>query len=353
MKLYCHIGAPHTDAALLQANLAANAPWLAKRGIAYGDVMAQGKSHDTLWIACALKVPKIAASYGIKTATDQTELRQRIGETLKWQRAQLPAHVDRMVLSCANLYGAMTHPQAILNLRHLLEPHFDEIEILIYVRRQDDAILADYAKAIREGLLSDSFSTHAAACVQAETSPTPYLFYKFHLEKWLDVWSGHSIILRRHSDIDFIDGDIMTDMLGILLKTWTPDTEGFHRVAELPQTVSAPTLEYLRRLNECLSGSGTAQDRDKKRHAVMAQLNELSLPPAPRPVMSANQSRDIMAKFEMANTWLRKQFAPDLLEPFFPDRPDHPEFGNLNQLTTDDAVSLSADILAALSERNR
>lgn len=352
MKLVCHIGAPHTEADLIQANLIANANWLLSRGIAYGDVMARGSAHDTLWAACAVNIPPLAANYGVTDANDQKELRRRIGEALAWQRAQLPAHVDCLVLSCASFYGAMTHPKAIRLLHDLLNAHFDEMELVVYVRRQDDAILADYIRAVRFGNTVASLSDHATACMDREKSITPYLFYKQELQKWLDVWGEKAVILRRYSLSDFIEGSPITDFLGVLLNSWDPDKKGFEPVLSSQPPLSGPTLTYLRNLSKTLRTEDTTSDKSDARR-VLHQVQRIPLPPKPRPIMSADLSRKIMSHFTVANQWLQQKFSPDIDVPFFPERLDHPEFGNTDRLSTEEAVFLSSQIIKSLTDKNK
>ncbi|MEM7076102.1 MAG: hypothetical protein AAGA28_06345 [Pseudomonadota bacterium] len=341
---------PHTGADLIQRNLSTNTDWLTEHGIGYGDVMAQGASHDTLWVACAKAVPLIAEKYGVTTAQDQEELRQYIGQALTWERAQLPAHVDRMVLSCSGLYGFMRHPDAVQELKSLLEPHFDAVDLILYVRRQDDVILADYANAVRLGSTNDTLAEYASACLRPDISRTPYLFYKHEVSKWLDVWGDTALTLRRYSSTDFIDGDLVTDMLGVLLGTWDPDLTGFSRAPEMNGSLSAPGVAFFRELNRALDADRAGDMPAVQVHKLFHRLSEISLPASPRPIMPADLSHKIMTHFAGANMWLQERFAPDLDGPFFPERPDHPEFGNTDRMSTDDAISLSGRLLASLMQ---
>lgn len=330
-----------------------NSDWLFDRGIACGNVLARGAAHDTLWVSCATQLPPIAAKYGLKDSADQSELRHRIGEALSWQRDQLPDHVDRVVLSCANLYGAMTHPDAIGRLYDLLRPHFDDMELLVYVRRQDDAILADYVSAVRSGQTTASLADHAETCMDRERSRTPYLYYKQQLTKWLDVWGDESLILRRYAETDFIDGNLIADVLGVLLETWDPDLRDFTAVLPSEHPLSAPALVFLRRLSETLGTMTHAPEQESSVHPILRRVQPLSLPATPRPIMPASLSQKIMAHFSLANRWLSTRFTSETDEPFFGERWDHPEFGNTDTLSADDAVALSAFILDHLVNQAR
>lgn len=357
---------------MLQAHLGANPDWLAARGVAYGDVMAKGTAHDTLWAGCAMNIPSIAAGYGVSSAADQAELRRRIGDALSFQIENLPNEVDCLILSCADLYGEMSQPVSIQKLHDLLDPHFDEIVLVVYIRRQDDTILADYVEAVRSGRTTVSLDEYANTCMARDETVAPYLYYRQKLQKWLDVFGESSMVVRRYAQPDFIDGDIVSDLLGVVLGTWAPETDDLERVtmdhAPTSARMSAPGLAYLRRLSEALaadnvtpfeleaSAPGQAEtenmpaQQEAIRQNLLHFLRHVPFPIKPRPIMPAALSRKIMAQFAVSNEALRKRFAPDMEGPFFADRPDHPEHGNIETLSTDEAIAFSALILDHLAK---
>ena len=340
MKAICHIGEPQTQADLLQASFAQNPDWLAARGIAYGDVLSHNANHVTLYFACATKPPENAAHYGITSPDDQQGFRGRIAERLRAQQVALPPEVDRMVLSSDNLTGNMFEADAIMRLRQLLEPLFTDIKIVVYVRRQDDAILERYVDLVRRGISKDPFERFVDACL-GKSNPMPHLEYRRELSKWVDVWGYDRVILRRYSPTDLIAGNGISDFMGIVQDTWEPDLADFAVAPLASPPLSAHALEFVRHLKlsptimkSCFpAGLGSFLDKQ---------------PQTPRPVMPAALSRRIMNHFDDANRWLKHSFYPALEGGFFPDRPDHPEFGNLGRLATEDAMAMIGDLLGSV-----
>lgn len=234
--------------------------------------------------------------------------------------------------------------QSLARLKNLLSPLFEEIVIVAYTRRQDDAILAVYGEFIQDGLTDAPFRDFVDLCCGAN-SPTPYLFYRKTLAPWVNIWGKDNIIIRRFSPMDFIDGTILADFMGIVQNTWEPDMNGFVFSDEAAPGLSAPMLELLRRLSPHISAIKDGKP-NPCRHRLAPLLS--TMPTSPRPVMGEATAGLIMQRFQGANTWLRETFFPDLDGPFFPDRPDQPANGNLSHITLEDCTALTGLLLSKL-----
>lgn len=345
MKLICHIGTPHAAAELIQDSFAANSDWLAQRGIAYGEVLAKGAAHETLALVASDRpsLKGLAQAYGITSADELAQFRDRVGARIGEHVSNLPSSIRTVVMSSENLTGQLRHLEETRALKTFLSKYFDEIEIVVYLRRQDDAILAAYQDAVRLGKTTDHFQDFVQHCL-GKDSPTQYLFYRRELDRWIKVWGQDALILRRYSATDFIGGHVVSDFMGVVLQTWEPDMSGFSFAPEGAEMLSAPALEFLRRLQDdprFLMNGGPSSERTKLARHLQ------SLPGKPRPIMPVKTSHEIMARFRGANTWLKETFCPDFDNAFFPDRPDHPVHGNLGQLSEDESIAFARHLLAS------
>lgn len=344
MRLICHIGTPKTASTLIQNSFAANRPWLADRGISYPNMLAPDANHITLFFANAVILHDFARDYGLHSQEDLRAFRTTLDQHIKDHINQLDPKIYTVVMSSENLTGNMYHPDSIVRLKELLTPHFNDIKIVVYVRRQDDAILSMYGEFMRRGFCADHFRDFVDMCLGPYT-PTPYLYYRKLLSIWLDVWGKENLIVRRYAQPDFIDGDILSDFIGIVQNTWEPDLTGFTPSKDANHGLSAPSLEYLRRMHPQIP-----YIKDGNPNPNRAELAHLinQMPTHPRPVMGANTARLIMQHFGAANTWLRDTFFPKLDGPFFPDRPDHPEHGNMGHLTPEEITELTGHLLSKI-----
>lgn len=348
MKLFLHIGTPQTAATQIQDSLAANPAWLAQHGLAYGQVLAPSAKHVTLFYACANQVHDAARANGLNSLEELAAFRDKVANRIRWHQDQLRGTTHTMIFSSEDLTGNLHHPDEIARLKQFLNPHFDDIKIVVYVRRQDDAILSAYNNHIRRGLSSDPFREFVDICMGPH-SPTPYLYYRRELSRWVEIWGGQNIIVRRFSPVDFIDGTVVADFLGTVLNTWEPDLNGFAIAQDDTPELSAPTLEYLRQLHPHIP-SIKAGKPNPQRAMLTPYVNQL--PTQPRPVMAAGTARHIMRHFDYANTWLKNMFAPDIDGPFFPDRQDQPERSNFTQLSAKEVIDLTGQFLSALQPRD-
>ena len=121
--------------------------------------------------------------------------------------------------------------------------------------------------------------------------------------------------------------------------------QGFVPSSDDNRGLSAPALEFLRRLHSHVPFMKAGQP-NLKRTRLTPFIN--ALPQRPRPIMAAETAHHIMTHFRPANKWLKEEFFPDLDGAFFPNRPDHPEHGNLGQLSTDQSMALSGQLLVNL-----
>lgn len=347
MKLICHIGTPKTASTLIQNSFEANEAWLYARGIAYGKVLAPDANHITLFFVAANQVHDFARDYGLNSQKEVDAFRGKVSQRIEEHKKNLPGSVDTMVMSSENLMGNIRTQDEITNLKTFLSQHFDDIQIVTYLRRQDDALLSMYGEFMRRGFNNETFPEFVTACLGADT-PTPYLYYRRELSKWINVWGKQNMVVRRFSPVDFIQGNILADFMGIVQRTWEPDMDGFMPSGADNRGLSAPALEYLRRLHTAVPFV-TGGKPNLQRTALTPHLN--LLPQSPRPIMAAAMARRIMDHFQEANRWLKTEFNPTLDGAFFPPRPDHPEFGNLGQLTMEESIAMTGQLLANLDIR--
>lgn len=341
MKLVLHIGTPKTASTLLQSSLEANPDWLSRHGAAYGRACSPYSNHLTLCFAVSPEISGLALSLGIDTEAAKVGLRHRITVEIAAHLAELPPQVDRYILSSENLTGNLFDAEGIALLRDMLAPLFDEIEIVVYVRRQDDAILSMYAEHMRQGFSNAPFDEFVDKCCGAG-SPVLYLYYRRELMKWIEVWGRAALTVRLFDRSAFTGGDILGDFLSIALGRSDLDLSDFVTSDVDNRSRSAPVLEALRRLQPAIPFLAHGRPNE-----LRARLTPYiyDLPTEPRPVMAAERAQAIMHHFRIANDWLRENFFPDRPAPLFPPRPDLPAQGNLGVLSDDDYAEIVSHLL--------
>lgn len=342
MKLVCHIGTPKTASTHLQNTLAANPAWMARHGMAYGDVLAPDPNHITLFYACSSTLHDFVRAFGLNSQGDITAFRDRLAAHLDSWLAGLPESTQTVILSSENLSANLFDIEGITRLHDLLSPRFDEIEIAVYLRRQDDAILSMYSEHMRRGFRGHGFELFVERCLTT-MKPTPYLYYRKMLQNWIEVWGQDRLRLRRFERGDFPGGDIVADFASLALGE-TPEMEGLTPSDRENASLGSTTLETLRLMHRTIPFV-----KDGGENPVRRRIAEIvdTLPPFPRPVMDAGTAARIMAHFEPANRWVAETFFPERGGTLFEARTDLPETGNIGQATAQEV----ADIMGLIINR--
>lgn len=348
VKLVCHIGTPKTASTLIQNTCDANPEWLAEHGLAYGKVLAPDANHITLMFICANELHDFARDYGIHSLEALDTFHGKVCERIEWHLGQLGPDIHTVIMSSENLTGNMGHIDEINRLKALLTPYFDEIEIVTYVRRQDEGILSMYGEFMRRGFSDDTFAEFVDFCL-GEDTPTQYLYYRRELMKWIEVFGRENVHVRRFVPGAFKGGDILSDFMSFVLgmdgEDQTVDLTGFEPSRDDNRGLSAPVLEALRRMHPRIPFI-----KDGQPNIVRTTLTPFIslLPQHPRPVMSPERGQRIMSHFAGANGWLKETFFPELPGPVFPQRVDQPQQGNIGQLTLDEFADISGQLLDSL-----
>jgi len=347
VKLVLHIGTPKTASTLLQNSCEGNPDWLARHGLAYGRALAPDANHITLFFAAAITIQNLTRAYGIHTLEELADFRTRLIAEIRAHRDAQPAHIHTMIYSTENLTGNLRSPDGVAQLREMLAPLFDTVEIVVYIRRQDDAILSMYGEFMRRGFAGPlTFPVFLDRCL-SETSFVPYVFYRRELEKWINVWGRDAINVRLFDRKEFIGGDILTDFMSVVLGRTNFDMSDFQASPADNRGLSAPVLEALRRLQPSIPFMKDGRP-NPVRELLLPFIN--TLPTEPRPVMSAERAGKIMAHFEASNLWVQETFFPGRAGPLFAQRPDHPSVGNMGLLDIDQFAEISGQLLTAICD---
>lgn len=341
MKLVCHIGTPKTASTFLQNTCATNPRWLERHGVVYPDMLTWHPNHITLFYAASEGIHDFARDYGLKTAEDVVQLRRKLGDGIREQIAEAPRGAHTMLMSSENLTGNLKGKQGLRNLSDLLAPHFEEMRFVVYLRRQDDALLSMYAEFMRRGFSSATFEQFLKNALGKEAT-VPYLRYRQLLTAWIEVFGQDAISVRLFDPARLRGGDVLTDFMAEVLGEVPEDLAELQPSEEANSSLSAPALEFLRRMQPHIPFR-----KDGAANPARSRLNDRinRLPAKPRPQMSAAQSQRVMARFRGANDWLRDTFFPDHDGPLFADRRSAPEEGNLGRVTLKDFARFSGELL--------
>lgn len=341
MKVICHIGTPKTASTFLQNTCAANKKWLHRHGVLYPDMLQPIANHMTLFFASACYIHDFSRDYGIHTLEQVEKFRHKLGNHLKNQAHQNHGKVHTVLLSSENLTGNISGQCGVQNFHDFLVNIFDEIEIVIYLRRQDDSLLSMYGEYLKRGYAGPQFDGFVEEALR-NRGMVPYIFYKHILGLWQKSFGAERIKVRIFDRKELVGGDILIDLFDLIFQGDIPDLSELVRTKNDNTGFSAPALEFLRRIHPYIPFRENGAP-NQTRQRLQGRIDQLPIEPRPR--LSAEQSNRIMKYFEADNEWVRSTFLPDHPAPLFPHRSDQNASSNLGQISLDEFAQFTGLLL--------
>ena len=146
-----HIGTFKTGSTSIQAFLGDNAALLARQGVYFPHSPGRPNHHGLAVYALSGRMTTGLIRYLELEDADRRETsRTEVAAALNAELSELPIVISTVIFSSEHLCGLQT-VEEIERLRQLLAPHFSEIGILVYLRRQDQRIISDYTQKVRDG----------------------------------------------------------------------------------------------------------------------------------------------------------------------------------------------------------
>ncbi|NWG90941.1 MAG: hypothetical protein HXY21_00325 [Parvularculaceae bacterium] len=234
-----HIGTYKTGSTSIQAFLDNNAARLRDQGVYFPFSPGRPNHHGLTVVALSDRETTGLIRYLDLEDKEKREARRaEFAEALTAELASLPDDVATVVFSNEHLCGLNTTPE-IERVKELLAPHFGRIEILVYLRRQDQRIISDYTQKVRDGY------TKALDLLAYE--PAERRNYEAFLDKWAGVFGREAIRPRIFDRSKFQNGDLIDDFAGAI--GVAPD-EAFIRPPAENLGLSHEAIAFLRAFNE-------------------------------------------------------------------------------------------------------
>ncbi|MEI9930863.1 MAG: hypothetical protein WDM89_10015 [Rhizomicrobium sp.] len=237
MKLFLHIGTEKTGTSSVQKFFRANREALARIGILY-PVTPGNHNHTGLAMAAEglQRRGPLRKSLGLKTDEQIEEHRRKLKDGFKAELDTGSYHT--VVMSGEHCSSRLLEDSEVAWLKDWLSPLFDEITIVLYIRRQDDYLLSTYSTSIKTG------ATHALRMPNERSMQMRYNHWDL-LSRWVRVFGREHIVCRKFERAALKSGDIVDDFLDIC----GIDPAGYSRPQDANESLDAESLEFLRLFN--------------------------------------------------------------------------------------------------------
>jgi|GEM_PF-875862 len=315
-RILLHIGTEKTGTSSIQHFLSDNRAALAAEGVVYPRFT--GLNGGSQWgvVAAVMGQPwktEIGARLGICNKADADSYRQQLLQAFDRELLACP---DRhtLILSSEHFHSRVCGPAMIGDLKSLLNRWSDNVQVVVYFRRQDRVAVSLYSTRLKSGQIAPK------AFNALKGNKLPYYYdYERIYANWSQVFGKQAVQAGIFAPQHLAGSDLLTDFCGRAGIA----AAGKSRPAKINESLSETGVQLLLELNkqwpkEPLKGANPSRELLA---ASIARENKGRNVPATRA-----EAQAFYAHFAVGNARLAKEVFPALEGPLFDDNfNDYPE----------------------------
>ncbi|UVC10745.1 hypothetical protein IHQ71_09260 [Rhizobium sp. TH2] len=339
-RLVLHIGVENTASTYLQQTFANSRDALRSAGVLYPH--APGETNHIKLAAFAMddaRGDEIRIMAGIRSPGDAAGLKADfLGELA---REVSECGCDAILLSNEHCSSRLIHENDVRRLRDLLAPLAETITIVVYLRRQDEAMLSMHSTAVRSGSAQPlGFPSEHVIAARFD--------YEKLLQRWAIVFGKENIVARLFNHLH--NSNILDDFAAAAA---LPADIGWSEPEEpLNTRLDARQAEYLRILNAFLPNVG-----DKNHLARRGNLSDVVSKvkdPGPPLGLPPDMAKEILERMRASNGAVAREY-------FGRELPGDPLFGEVHipqaaepyEMTLEEFAKTTAEIWALKHKQSR
>lgn len=301
MKAFLHIGTEKTGTTTIQSFLAKNRSCLLRDGFLYPK--SPGETNHIKLVAFSLNLNDLedvkkhlhGLDYlSILNPEKIDDFRKTFQQDLEKETSS--AEAQTVILSSEHCSSRLIRIEEINILKSLLKNFFEEIKIIIYLRRQDQLLLSSYSTQVICDGRTQPLDMPNKQVIER------YYDYQAILKKWGQVFGQENIIIRPFERKQMIKDDLLYDFARVIGFTIDNDYE---MVPNLNESYSIESLEFLRNMNFHIAryaGNRLNPERRKLFHYLKAYTgHSYSL-------LSEEDRREFLDRFKVSNTYISKHY---------------------------------------------
>lgn len=322
-RLTLHIGSHKTGTTTVQATFQHNQALFLQRGIGY----ARGSSLPNLHQFLSYREPKSFLPAGFKVHD---------GEALA--RALTQSGAEHVFASSEN-FSFFFEQAAVDELARIIQPLFDEVRIIVYLRRQDRHAISHHQEGAKPNRRPESALWGHGLGALPKPAPEHWLYldYDRRIAMWEKAFGTENLTVRLFDRNLLRGGDIVTDLLALM----DVDATGLVRVPDVNVSLGRVMTKVGHIANETLGS-------DKITAALLQ-----ALPSSPQRMLpSAAEAEAFLTPYRIGNRRLNARLGVTEFADLFPDDfDDYPAAGS-EDLTPDEAELALRAVIRALGGIN-
>lgn len=296
MKLIIHIGTEKTGSTSIQRYLQENRKKLNKQSI--GFLTTPGKFNSRKLPVYCMDEDRndlFTRSYGLETESKRRTWKEKFHQAVLKELSAKVEKFNKIIISSEHFHSRLNSAEEITRLKDLVSPYFDDIEVIVYLRRQDRLAVSLHSTRCREmwssaEILPNNFNAEA-------------LYYNYNnlLEEWENVFGKPNISVRLFDDLKKQGRSLIDDFTEAAAISRLPD-ETVPKV--MNQKLTSQARDTVIWFNKHFQNQ-TAYERAFKKYL----LNELeSIYTGNEALPSRSQANVFYSHFQESNTLLAKRY---------------------------------------------
>ncbi len=206
--LTVHIGTEKTGTTTIQELLFANRQRLASERV--GVLTSPGRANNrgaATYCMAAGRIDDHGVSNGFADPTRREKWRSRLRAALTRELRGLTGKVERVILTSEHFHSRLIDEAEVRTLLELVGPHFDRIDVLVYLRRQDRLAVSSYSTLLTSGGRRNEI-------LPPGTSDRTHFFdYLGLVERWSNVFGRDRLTIRPFDRTEWVAGRLIDDFL--------------------------------------------------------------------------------------------------------------------------------------------
>lgn len=288
---YIHIGMMKTGTTSVQYFFDVNRSAFREQGFYYSKV-AGDRSHTGL-VCYALsndKINDVRIRNGISCEKDVRPWKEMFKGSLLEEFGA--ACYDGALFSCENLASLLVTESEVLSLKQLIGEMFDDVKIVMYVRRQDKAIQSFYSTELKNGHF------HTLGRKEIKSYLNRFDYFSIY-SRWSKVFGSNNVILRVFDERNLVKSDIIDDLEYLIESI---DSSGLKRPSRENESLGWVGAEILKSLNPIV-GMPTENGKINPSRGKLGDLIS-KFDDSIKMTVGCMNSNDIYSMFYQSNTSL-------------------------------------------------
>lgn len=298
-KLKLHIGLPKTGSSSIQSFLHLNVETLSKQGIVVPNIFGEPSGHTSLAAYGALATglnfsPFVRNFHKLNTEADIEPFKKRFEK--RFEACLLGHETKTFVMTTELFFTSIREKEQLQALKTFLDKYFSKIEIIAYVRSQEDWISSRLSQTVKLGKTVD-----VSRLVNTRLND-----YYGALKPWWETFGWSHFHLRVLEKAKLVDNDLMSDFLHLIEAHHVPE---FIMPERQNQALSVDAIDFLQTFNKHVPYFLDDKSINPERNGLTEYMEAYSAS-STRHQLPKEQIESIRRKFEPSNEKLRSLFFP-------------------------------------------